>query len=88
MKEVKGAYKPSAEDIKRDQEYQAMNDLRALHSANKVKSDPKRHGRAMDMARKHLASLKAMVGGKAEPKSDKKGSTDHAGPDSELPRSY
>ena len=88
MNSIKGAYKQSAEDIKREQEYQAKNDLRTLHAAHKVKSDPARHGRAMAGAKSHLASLKAMVGGKAAPKGDKENAADRAGPDSELSLPY
>ena len=46
MKKVPEAHKPSADDIKQEQQYQAKNDLRTLHSAHQVKSDPARHGRA------------------------------------------
>lgn len=90
MKAVPGASSPSAEDIKREQHYQAQNDLRTLHAAHKVKSDPARHGRAMMVAKQHLASLKAMVGGKAAPKpnGDKETAADRAGPDSELSLPY
>ena len=88
MKKLTEAYKPSADDIKQEQQYQAKNDLRTLHSAHQVKSDPARHGRAMAVAKSHLASLKSMVGGKAEPKGDKENAADRAGPDSELSLPY
>ena len=74
---MKGAYAPSPADLKREQDYQATDDLRTLHSAHKIKSDKGRHGRAMAKAKQHLASLKAMVAGKpiapaagADPNSD------------------
>ena len=80
--------KPSAEDTTRAQQYQAKSDLRTLHEAHQVKSDPARHGRAMAVAKQHLASLKSMVGGKAAPKGDKENAADRAGPDSELSLPY
>ena len=73
---------PAAVDMQRQQDYQSSDDLRTLHAAHKIKSDKGRHGRAMAKAKQHLASLKAMVGGKPAKATGK-----DAG-DSELNASY
>ena len=66
-----GNLAPAAVDMQRQQDYQSSEDLRTLHAAHKIKSDKGRHGRAMAKAKQHLASLKAMVGGKPPPATGK-----------------
>ena len=84
-KTVAGAYKPSAEDIKRQHDYQASDDVRTLHQAHKIKKDPPRHARAMAKMKTHMASLKSLMSGSTAPKGDKENAADRAGPDSEMP---
>lgn len=82
-------YKPSPEDVKREQEWQARSDVRTLHQAYQIKNDPARFGRARAKMKQHLESLKALMGGgKANPGGDKENAKDAAGPDSELGMPY
>lgn len=82
------AYKPSAEDVKRQNDYRAREDVRTLHQAHAIKKDPARHGRAKAKMKEHMASLKALMSGGAAPKGDKENAADRAGPDSELGMPY
>lgn len=83
---VTGAYKQSPDEIKREQDYRASNDVRALHEAHKIKKDPARHARAMSKMKAHMASLKSLMSGStAVPKGDKETAADRSGPDSEMP---
>jgi len=76
-------YKPSPEEVKREQDWQARDDVRTLHRAHQIKNDPPRHARAKAKMRQHLASLKALMSG-GKPNTDKENAKDAAGPDSEL----
>lgn len=82
-------YKPSPEEVKREQDWQARDDVRTLHRAHQIRNDPPRHARAKAKMKQHLASLKALMsGGKANPGGDKETAKDAAGPDSELGMPY
>lgn len=87
-KTIAGANKPSAEDVKRENDYRAREDVRTLHTAHVIKKDPARHGRAKAKMKEHMASLKAMMSGGDAPKGDKENAADRAGPDSELGMPY
>lgn len=76
-------YQPSPADMKREQDYQATSDVRALHTAHKIKQDAPRHARAKDKMKQHMAALKALMTNKRKP--DTENAADAAGPDSELP---
>lgn len=84
-KPMQAAYKPSPEDVKREQDYQATSDVRALHTAHKIKADPARHARAKAKIKQHMAALKSLMSVGAKPKPDTENAADAAGPDSELP---
>ena len=83
MANATAPYKPSPEEVKREQDYQASSDVRTLHQAHKIKQDAPRHARAKAKMKQHMAALKNLMSG--GPKPDTENAADAAGPDSELP---
>ncbi len=54
-----GSYAMTAEDKRRQQQYQAEDDLRTLVRANEIRRDPARLARAKAMAKEQIAAATA-----------------------------
>ena len=72
MRDTMGHPVRSKEDIEREKRYRAEEDLRHLHNAAEVHSDPERLKSAMALHEEHNKGLELITGKKEESKEEKK----------------
>jgi hypothetical protein len=58
---IASGYKPSKEDLAREQKYRAESDVRTLHEAHQIRQDKPRHARAKAHAKAQMASMAAVA---------------------------